>query len=28
MRRRAAEIGVEGRSRMNKAQLIHALRNH
>lgn len=28
LRRRAAEIGVEGRSRMNKAQLIHALRNH
>ena len=25
---RAAEIGIEGRSRMNKADLIDALRNH
>ncbi len=27
LRRRAAEIGVEGRSRMKKADLIKALRN-
>ncbi|MFF1529740.1 Rho termination factor N-terminal domain-containing protein [Cellulomonas sp. NPDC058312] len=28
LRRRAAEIGVEGRSTMRKAALIDALRNH
>jgi hypothetical protein len=28
LRRRAAEIGVEGRSTMHKAALIDALRNH
>lgn len=28
LRRRAAEIGVEGRSTMTKAALIDALRNH
>lgn len=26
--RRARELGIEGRSKMNKAALIHALRNH
>ena len=26
--KRAREIGIEGRSSMSKAQLIHALRNH
>jgi hypothetical protein len=28
LRKRAAEIGIEGRSRMKKKQLIEALRNH
>lgn len=28
LRRRAREIGIEGRSRMNKRQLIGALRHH
>ncbi|MBO9568410.1 MULTISPECIES: Rho termination factor N-terminal domain-containing protein [Cellulomonas] len=28
LRRRAAEIGVEGRSRMRKGELIDALRHH
>ena len=28
LRKRAAEIGVEGRSKMKKAQLIDALRHH
>ncbi len=28
LRRRAAELGIKGRSSMNKAQLIDALRNH
>jgi Rho termination factor, N-terminal domain len=28
LRKRAAEIGVEGRSSMKKAELIKALRNH
>ena len=27
LRKRAAEVGVDGRSRMNKAELIKALRN-
>lgn len=28
LRERAAEIGIEGRSNMNKGELIDALRNH
>ncbi|MCF6378209.1 Rho termination factor N-terminal domain-containing protein [Nocardioides KLBMP 9356] len=28
LRKRAAELGIEGRSRMNKSDLIDALRNH
>ena len=28
LRRRAAEIGIEGRSQMSKRELIAALRNH
>ncbi|HJL17573.1 MAG TPA: Rho termination factor N-terminal domain-containing protein [Sandaracinaceae bacterium LLY-WYZ-13_1] len=28
LRERAAEIGIEGRSDMDKGELIHALRNH
>jgi hypothetical protein len=28
LRKRAAEIGIQGRSRMSKRELIHALRNH
>jgi len=28
LRKRAAEIGIDGRSSMNKAQLVHALRTH
>lgn len=28
LRKRAAEIGIDGRSKMNKSELIKALRNH
>ena len=28
LRKRAREIGIAGRSGMNKSELIHALRNH
>jgi hypothetical protein len=28
LRKRAAEIGIDGRSKMNKSQLTKALRNH
>jgi hypothetical protein len=28
LQKRAGEIGIEGRSKMRKGQLIHALRNH
>lgn len=28
LRKRAAEIGLQGRSRMSKRELIRALRNH
>ena len=28
LQKRAGEIGIEGRSRMNKGELIDALRNH
>ena len=28
LRKRASEIGIEGRSSMSKAQLVHALRLH
>ena len=28
LRRRAADVGIEGRSKMNKGELVDALRNH
>ena len=28
LRKRAGEIGIDGRSKMNKAKLVKALRNH
>ena len=28
LQKRAREVGIEGRSRMNKGELINALRNH
>ena len=28
LRERASEVGIEGRSKMNKGELIRALRNH
>jgi hypothetical protein len=28
LRKRAGEIGIEGRSKMNKSELMRALRNH
>ena len=28
LRKRASEIGIDGRSRMNKSELVKALRNH
>lgn len=28
LRKRASEIGIDGRSKMNKSELIDALRNH
>jgi hypothetical protein len=28
LRRKAADVGIEGRSKMNKGELIDALRNH